>query len=129
MLEALCIEPKSRCSRARGRTTEAGSRGDNTRAALTAAGLIVERVTMMIEKLKARRRQKKYTKWHRQVERADTFRLMSLNNYIPPTYGGRRPWCDAVLQECPVPGHDLCCFCTHSEKTPEQVMEDRRRDS
>lgn len=63
-------------------------------------------------------RQRKYTKEHRASEHGDGFRLMALDYDILPTYMGRRPWCDTVLQDCPVPSHNLCCLCTHLEQNP-----------
>lgn len=83
------------------------------------------RITQWLHQRKHAARQRKYTAEHRAMESAEGLRLMSLDDHMPPTFSGRRPWCDAVLQECPVPGHDLCCFCTHSERTPAEVLADR----
>lgn len=72
----------------------------------------------LLAKMKHARRQKRYTKEHRQMERAGGFRLATLDDYPMVTLNGRRPWCDARLQECPHPKHTLCCYCTHTDKNP-----------
>ena len=72
----------------------------------------------LIERVKMNRRQKAYTRKHREQEHGDGFRLVQLDDYPMPTFMGRRPWCDAILQDCPHPAHGLCCYCTHTDRSP-----------
>ena len=65
------------------------------------------------------KRQRKYTQDHRRDE-MDGLRLMQLDDHLPVTFNGMAAWCDAQLQECPHPLHDLCCLCRHFQSDPNK---------